>query len=93
MRQKIMTLMLESRFFTWSRVSLFIALCTLVYIFMLIIYRLYLSPLASFPGHFLAKTTHWYEFYYNVVHTGKYYERIREMHEEYGTYASDESKR
>ncbi|TRX94663.1 hypothetical protein FHL15_004435 [Xylaria flabelliformis] len=51
---------------------------------MLAIYRLYLSPLAPFPGPILARVTHWYEFYYNVVHTGKYYEKIRELHDKYG---------
>ncbi|KAK5636379.1 hypothetical protein RRF57_012091 [Xylaria bambusicola] len=75
---------INPEFLTWSHISFLILICTFAYYFMLVIYRLYLSPLASFPGPFLAKVTHWYEFYYNVVHTGKYYERIREMHEEYG---------
>ncbi|KAI8946629.1 cytochrome P450 [Xylaria longipes] len=69
---------------TWPRVILLASVCTFFYGFMLAIYRLYLSPLASFPGPILAKVTHWYEFYYNVVHTGKYYEKIRELHDKYG---------
>lgn len=60
------------------------ALCTIVYVGYLVIYRLYLTPLAAIPGPFLAKVSHWYEFYYDFVHTGKYYERIREMHDKYG---------
>ena len=54
------------------------------YVLSLVIYRLHWSPLAAFPGPFLAKVTHWYEFYHNFVRTGKYYERIREMHDKYG---------
>ncbi|KAI3320681.1 cytochrome P450 [Xylariaceae sp. AK1471] len=69
---------------TWAWVTLLLISCTVFYVFSLVIYRLYLSPLAPFPGPFLAKITHWYEFYYNVIHTGKYYERIRDMHEKYG---------
>ncbi|TWU78279.1 hypothetical protein ED733_008291 [Metarhizium rileyi] len=39
---------------------------------------------AAFLGPFLAKLTHWYEFYFNFMCTGMYYEKIREMHEIYG---------
>ncbi|KAI0970956.1 cytochrome P450 [Xylaria arbuscula] len=69
---------------TWSHIILLMSLCTLLYALILTVHRVYLSPLASIPGPFLAKVTHWYEFYYNVVHTGKYYEKIRELHEQYG---------
>ncbi|KAJ3568305.1 hypothetical protein NPX13_g6468 [Xylaria arbuscula] len=84
-RQNIMSLILEFGPQTWTRIGYLIIVLTFVYIAMLCIYRLYLSPLASFPGPFLAKVTYWYEFYYNVVHIGKFYERIREMHEKYGS--------
>lgn len=69
---------------TWSRLGLLVALSAISYVLALVIYRVYLSPLSAFPGPFLAKATHWYEFYYNFLQTGKYYERIREMHEKYG---------
>ncbi|KAI0192589.1 putative cytochrome P450 monooxygenase [Xylaria flabelliformis] len=71
-------------FLTWPRIVLLVSACAFSYVFMLAIYRLYLSPLAPFPGPILARVTHWYEFYYNVVHTGKYYEKIRELHDKYG---------
>ncbi|PVI01276.1 cytochrome P450 [Periconia macrospinosa] len=67
-----------------SQVSIFLALCLITYICSLVIYRLYLSPVAHFPGPFLARTTHWYEFYYNYVRTGMYYKKIAEFHEKYG---------
>lgn len=67
----------------WSRI---LVLSAIVYTAALVFYRIYLSPLAAFPGPFLAKATHWYEFYHNFVRTGKYYEEIKKMHEKYGAY-------
>jgi hypothetical protein len=48
------------------------------------IYRLYLSPIAKFPGPKLTALTLWYEFYYDVIRKGKFHWRIKEMHEKYG---------
>jgi len=48
------------------------------------LYRLYLSPLAHFPGPKLAALTQWYEFYYDVVLSGKYVFQIQKMHKQYG---------
>jgi hypothetical protein len=46
------------------------------------IYRVYLSPLAKFPGPKLAALTLWYEFYYDVWLGGQYIWKIRELHEQ-----------
>ncbi|KAL1639847.1 hypothetical protein SLS58_007591 [Diplodia intermedia] len=46
--------------------------------------RLYLSPIAHFPGPRFAALTFWYEFYYDVLCSGRYTWRIAEMHERYG---------
>jgi hypothetical protein len=54
------------------------------YISSLIIYRLYLSPLARFPGPRLAAATAWYEFYHDAIRHGKYTFEIKKMHEQYG---------
>lgn len=78
----VMGLVIEHLDWT-SSLSIF-ALCAIVYLGCLVIYRLYLTPLAAIPGPFWAKVSHWYEFYYDFVHTGKYFEKIREMHEKYG---------
>lgn len=47
-------------------------------------YRLWLSPLAHFPGPKLAAMTMWYEFYYDSFLEGQYTFRIAEMHRKYG---------
>lgn len=52
----------------------------------LVIHRIYLSPLARFPGPKLAAATDWYEFYYQVCLGGKYIYQIEKMHQRYGTY-------
>ena len=44
------------------------------------LYRLYLNPLAKFPGPKLAALTLWYEFYYDVVKRGRYTWKIAELH-------------
>ncbi|KAF3057972.1 Trichodiene oxygenase [Daldinia childiae] len=56
------------------------------YMISLVIYRLYLSPLAKFPGPKLAALTSWYEIYYNIFKKGggQYIFKIKQMHEKYG---------
>ncbi|KIW89319.1 uncharacterized protein Z519_10173 [Cladophialophora bantiana CBS 173.52] len=55
-----------------------------LYLVCLAVYRLYLSPLAKFPGPPLTALTPWYEFYYDVIKEGRYTWKIRELHREYG---------
>ncbi|PLN80209.1 cytochrome P450 [Aspergillus taichungensis] len=53
------------------------------YLIACMVYRLYLSPVASFPGHPLAAIT-CYEFYYDAICGGQYIFKIKEMHKTYG---------
>ncbi|KAK0665693.1 putative cytochrome P450 E-class, group I [Cercophora samala] len=55
-----------------------------VYCLTLAFYRLYLHPLAKFPGPKLAAVTRYYEAYYDVVKHGQYTFRVAEMHKQYG---------
>ncbi|KAJ8068587.1 hypothetical protein OCU04_002299 [Sclerotinia nivalis] len=56
----------------------------LVYQVALLVYRLWICPLARFPGPRLAAGSLWYEFYYDVWLEGQYTFKIRELHEIYG---------
>lgn len=49
------------------------------------LYRLFLSPLAKFPGPKLAALTLWYEYYYDIIQPGQYLWKVEEMHKKYGT--------
>ncbi|KAI9774497.1 MAG: hypothetical protein M1839_001685 [Geoglossum umbratile] len=56
----------------------------LLYVVCRSIYRLYLSPIAKFPGPKLAALTYWYEIYYDVIKGGMYIWEIEKMHKKYG---------
>jgi cytochrome P450 len=59
-----------------------VAVC--LYLSSLAVYRLYLSPIAEFPGPKLAALTRWYEFYYEVILRGQFTFHISQLHREYG---------
>jgi hypothetical protein len=63
-----------------------IPVLTILYVASLYLYRLYLHPLAGYPGPKLAAISNWYEFYYDVIQHGKFTAHIQELHEEYGMY-------
>ena len=50
----------------------------------LVLYRLYLSPLAGIPGPKIAAATGWYELYFDCWLAGKYIFEIERMHSIYG---------
>lgn len=49
----------------------------------LLLYRLYISPQAKFPGPRLAAVSRLYELYYDVFRSGGFVCRLRELYEEY----------
>ncbi len=59
---------------------------SVIYTFFLVVGRLYLSPLAAYPGPKLAALTNWYEFYYDVIQQGQFTWKIQELHKQYGMY-------
>ena len=56
-----------------------------VYCASLAFYRLYLHPLAKFPGPKLAAITRWYELYYDVIREGQYTFKIADLHKAHGS--------
>ncbi|KIW03319.1 uncharacterized protein PV09_05530 [Verruconis gallopava] len=61
-----------------------VAFALIAYILCIVVYRLYLTPVRSFPGPRLAALTFWYEFYYDVWLRGKYVWKIEKLHRKYG---------
>lgn len=72
----------QSRPFLASAVI--ISLLSVIYAISLGVYRLYLHPLARFPGPKLAALSKWYEFYYEVVQKGQFTFHIQDLHRRYG---------
>ncbi|OAA38537.1 Cytochrome P450 [Metarhizium rileyi] len=64
--------------------GLAIGALSICYVMLLVIYRLWLSPVAGFPGSIWPKITFWYEFYYEWIRPGQYHRKIHEMHQKYG---------
>ncbi|KAL2180582.1 cytochrome P450 [Thermothelomyces heterothallicus CBS 202.75] len=64
---------------TWSNA---IGAITL-YFGTLVFYRLFLHPLARFPGPKLAAISRWYEGYYDFYLGGQYTLKIRDLHRQY----------
>jgi hypothetical protein len=61
-----------------------IAATIFLYYVTLALYRLYLHPLARFPGPKLAAVTRLYEGYYDLYQSGQYTFKIAELHKQYG---------
>ncbi|KAI1344405.1 putative cytochrome P450 [Xylariaceae sp. FL0016] len=59
-------------------------LASVLYALGLMLYRLYLHPLAKFPGPKLAAITSWYEAHYEIVLKGQYSRKISRLHDVYG---------
>ena len=72
--------------FTGYDIAFASGVALLLWIFYGAVWRLYLSPLSSFPGPKLAVLTLWYEFYYDVLKSGGglYIWKIEELHKIYG---------
>jgi len=70
--------------FTTADIMFALGIISIIYIAWLLIYRLWLSPVAFFPGSLWPRITFWYEFYYEWIKPGQYHRKIQEMHAKYG---------
>lgn len=59
-----------------------------LYVIGLVFYRLYLSPLAKFPGYRVCAASEWYEFYCYIIKGGQWGNEVRRMHDRYGQCSS-----
>ncbi|KAI1076111.1 cytochrome P450 family protein [Whalleya microplaca] len=50
----------------------------------IVIYRLFISRLATLPGPRLAALTYWYECYYDIFQPAQYVFKIQELHKTFG---------
>lgn len=69
-----------------SRASAVVIAVT-TYLLCVAVYRLFLSPVARFPGPILAALTFAYEGYFDIFKEGggRYWVEINRMHDTYGT--------
>ncbi|KAK0506935.1 hypothetical protein JMJ35_010635 [Cladonia borealis] len=65
-------------------VAPYLALGCALYFIALVIYRLYFSPVAHFPGSKLTAATGWIETYYDVFKGGQFTFQLQKWHEQYG---------
>lgn len=68
---------------TWLGLSL----AVVVFGILKVVYRLYLGPLAGFPGPKLAAATDLYNAYYDVILHGSFIKQLPALHEKYGSLA------
>ncbi|KAL3483008.1 cytochrome P450 [Aspergillus germanicus] len=69
---------------TYSELTVLLLGAWSTYLVLLVFYRLYLSPIARFPGPKLAAATEWYEFYNSLVKDGQWGGTVTQMHAKYG---------
>ncbi|KAL8728916.1 MAG: hypothetical protein Q9166_005083 [cf. Caloplaca sp. 2 TL-2023] len=61
-----------------------VAICFSLYLIGLVVYRLFLSPIANIPGPKLTAVTGWYETYCDVYKGGRFIFEIERWHQQYG---------
>lgn len=69
--------------------AILVVFASSVYFTALVVWRLFFSPTAGFPGSKLAAATGWYEFYFDYWLEGQYIYEIERMHKKYGEQQSD----
>ena len=69
---------------SWFSICVVSAVLLLDYVLCLAVYRLFLSPIANFPGSKLTAATGWYETYLDVFKGGQFTFQVEKWHKQYG---------
>jgi hypothetical protein len=67
-----------------SHVLAALVVASLTYAAVIILYRLWLSPLSKIPGPKLGAITQGYEMYYDLILKARFPWQINALHQEYG---------
>lgn len=62
-----------------------LALASISYLLVKVLYRVFLSPLAKIPGPKLAAATQMYEMYFDLIQKARFPWQIEALHARYGT--------
>lgn len=72
----------------FTPLSMSVAVCLAIFLGSLVVAqvmkRLYLHPLARYPGPLIAAFTLWYKTYYDIVMDGGWAEHLEHLHSVYG---------
>ncbi|KAL6716018.1 hypothetical protein ACLMJK_006980 [Lecanora helva] len=65
-------------------IACYVILASFLYFISLVVYRLFFSPIARFPGSKLTAAMGWVETYHDVVKGGQFTFQIQKWHQQYG---------
>jgi hypothetical protein len=80
----ILTRTMAAGLLSSASLPVLIGTTAVLYTLGLVLYRLYLHPLAKFPGPRFAAVTTFYEAYFEIVLKGQYSKQISKLHDQYG---------
>jgi hypothetical protein len=69
---------------TWAGFCLTLAVICILVGLCTVVRRIFFHPLSGFPGPWIAASSQWFEFYYDVVRGGKFSQVYHGLHVKYG---------
>jgi hypothetical protein len=68
----------------WIVFAIYATCLYALYFATLILYRCLFHPLSHIPGPLLARTTYFYEWYYDLYQKGQFTFHLKQLHKAYG---------